>query len=44
MALGVTFRNRYQILQSLGRGGMADVFLALDGTRCQAQVVIKVMH
>ena len=42
-APGDSLRNRYQILESLGRGGMADVFLAMD-TRRQAQVAIKVLR
>lgn len=42
-APGDTLRNRYQILESLGRGGMADVFLALD-TRRQAQAALQVLR
>ena len=36
-------RNRYRIIQLIGRGGMADVYLALDMRR-QARVAIKVLR
>ncbi len=38
-----TLRNRYLIQSFLGRGGMADVYLALDQRR-QARVAIKVLR
>ena len=40
---GDILQNRFQILQLIGRGGMADVYLALD-TRRQARVAIKVLR
>ena len=41
--IGQTLRNRYQIQSSLGRGGMADVYLAWDGRR-QVPVALKVLR
>jgi len=40
---GDTLRHRYRIEAFLGRGGMADVYLALD-TRRQVYVAIKVLR
>ncbi len=40
---GEVLRNRYRIESFLGRGGMADVYLALDMRR-QVQVAIKVLR
>ena len=40
---GQILHNRYLIQSFLGRGGMADVHLALD-TRRQVQVAIKVLR
>ena len=40
---GDLLQNRYRIEAFLGRGGMADVYLALD-TRRQVQVAIKVLR
>jgi len=39
--IGKTLRNRYEILQLLGKGGMGKVYLAKD-TRFDKQVVVKV--
>ena len=40
---GDILRKRYQILQPIGRGGMADVYLAFDRNR-QRQVAVKVLR
>jgi len=40
---GDTLRGRYRILRLLGRGGMADVYLAFDQRR-YVQVAIKIMR
>jgi eukaryotic-like serine/threonine-protein kinase len=41
--IGQTLKNRYQVQSSLGRGGMADVYLAWDGRR-QVLVALKVLR
>ena len=43
ISTGMFLRNRYRILRLLGRGGMADVYLAQDERR-QVQVAIKVLR
>ena len=43
MREGTTIRNRYEILKLIGRGGMADVYLAYDRRR-MTQVAIKVLR
>lgn len=43
LTLGSVLQNRYLIQSFLGRGGMADVFLALDQRR-QVQVAIKALR
>src|SRR5512136_2073284 len=41
--VGVVLRERYRVEEMLGRGGMADVYLAFD-LRRQAYVAIKVLR
>ncbi len=40
---GHLLRNRYEILELIGRGGMADVYLAFDRRR-MARVAIKILR
>jgi len=40
---GTIFDGRYQVLQRIGSGGMADVWLA-DDTHLQRRVALKVLH
>ena len=40
---GVLLCGRYRLQQSVGRGGMADVYLAFDRKR-QAQVAVKILR
>ena len=40
---GDVLRNRYQIMKPIGRGGMADVYLAFDSRR-HTEVAIKVLR
>jgi beta-lactam-binding protein with PASTA domain len=40
---GIVFDGRYRLLQRIGSGGMADVWLA-DDTHLQRRVALKVLH
>ena len=42
--IGKLFAGRYRILQSIGRGGMADVYLANDLILDNEEVAIKVLR
>lgn len=37
---GQVFLNRYQLIKSIGKGGMGEVFLAFD-RRCERQIALK---
>jgi eukaryotic-like serine/threonine-protein kinase len=43
IAAGTEFDGRYRVLQRIGGGGMADVYLAED-THLQRRVALKVLH
>ena len=42
--IGKLFAGRYRILKSIGRGGMADVYLAKDLILDNEEVAIKVLR
>lgn len=42
--VGKLFAGRYRILKSIGRGGMADVYLANDLILDNEKVAIKVLR
>lgn len=42
--IGKLFAGRYRILKSIGRGGMADVYLAKDLILDNEEVAIKVLE
>ena len=43
VAIGTVLNNRYQTISYLGRGGMSNVYKALD-TRTGRSVAVKVLH
>lgn len=43
LELGTTLNDRYQIIRRLGRGGMGEVYLAID-SRINRNVAIKLLH